>query len=126
MTVSPTQDSTVLQRQVMRGADSKRLSPHRYIDEEGKLRGLLPATPPFYQLARQSWRKLKTSCTAEQPKCPAGVSELDAEPKADPAYEAQGAKGSESSLRLLTRAAMTPLGVFNDHIDYKALLRQEA
>ncbi len=30
----------------------------------------------------------------------------------------------QSSLRLLARAAMTPLGVFNDHIDYKALLRR--
>ncbi len=30
----------------------------------------------------------------------------------------------QSSLRFLARAAMAPLGVFNDHIDYKALLRR--
>jgi hypothetical protein len=31
--------------------------------------------------------------------------------------------GFQSSLRLLVRAVLTPIGVLNDHIDYKLLLR---
>ena len=100
----------------------------RYLDEEGRLKGQLPATPPFYQLALQSWRKLKGASTeCAHPNAgarPAGVSELDTEPEANPGLSpAPGQAPPSSSLRLLVRAAMTPLGVFNDHLDYKALLR---
>ena len=62
--------------------------PVRYIDEEGQLKGLLPATPPFYRLAWQSWRKLKeasTACAQSTSRShPSGVSELNPEPEANP------------------------------------------
>ena len=54
----------------------------------------------MYQLVHYSWRKLKAATASKQKPQP------------------------ESSLRLLLRAALTPIGVANDHLDYNALLRQ--
>ena len=95
----------------------------RYIDDSGGLEGLLPAIPPLYQLAHLAWRKLRSGFAAQPSGRPPAVSELSEEPPANPAYAPAAEHVSQSSLRLLLRAAMTPLGVVNDHIDYKALLR---
>ena len=96
----------------------------RFIDEAGKLQGPAAAIPPMYQLAKFSWRKLKDGYAAQQSGQPAAVSELAEElAHVNPADAPEAGHVTQSSLRLLLRAALTPVGVANDHLDYKALLR---